>query len=836
MPTQLTARFSLVVFMLALLAVFSAHAKGPLGHFNPDQDLFLAQFDSKTDVDDVHSVAGVATMLRDPRFAEVKYHAVAGAYGIQEGLYVPSPRLFNLSFGDNWSDAHNNRVGALAEVSKLVLATLQRGGHVWIAEAGQSDFTADWLMIVQDQDPSIDTQAQVHVVQHSDWNESSAAPEKLAYVKQHADYQKIADGNALDNGTPGLRTESDAAWELALGSAQNEDIWNLARAIGMEYNGREGRYNNSAIADGGMDFSDVSESCWIFGFAKLRDVAAFFVEFHASPAVAFHALLQEHWAVAEREQIFFRTDADAFRLNGKLPEFTPAARARRQAYNEEILSRLKAIDASSLEGQDRISFKLFRYERETEREFYKYYDHRLPIRSGTGYHSYFGQAPGNMAFNTVGDYEKYLVSLADFPRYNRENMALMQEGVETGYTQYCQSMEGYESTISEFIVEDVSQSVFYAPFLDFPTTVPENLREDLSTRGGQLIQDQVIPAYQDFYRFFTEEYQPNCRTEVGITSLEGGEDYYNYLIRFFTTTDMTPREIHELGLIESKRIRAEMEAVINSVGFEGSFQEFLEFMRTDSQFYAESSQDLLEKTAFITQKMDGLMPRYFGTLARNTYELRPTEGRGAYYVSGEEGGKTAGIYFLNVTDLKAQPLYNLEALSLHEAVPGHHHQSALAMELDLPEFRKTLYHAGFGEGWGLYAESLGKEVGFYQNPYSDFGRLTYEMWRANRLVVDTGMHAFGWSRQQAIDYLMESSAMTLTEVTSEVDRYITWPGQALAYKIGELRIKALREKAETTLGANFDIRAFHDVIVGNGSLALAVLEEVVDEWLVEQQR
>ncbi|MDH3789638.1 MAG: DUF885 domain-containing protein, partial [Xanthomonadales bacterium] len=357
---------------------------------------------------------------------------------------------------------------------------------------------------------------------------------------------------------------------------------------------------------------------------------------------------------------------------------------------------------------------------------------------------------------------------------------------------------------------------------------------DLSEQGGKLIREKVVPAYRELYRFFTEEYQPNCREAVGITSLEGGQAYYAYLIRFFTTTDMQPQEIHDLGLSETRRIRAEMEAVIASTGFEGSFQQFLEFLRTDSQFFARDSQDLLEKIALITKKMDGQMPRFFGTLARNTYELRPTDGRGAYYVSGEEGGRTAGIYFINITDLKAQPLYNLEALSLHEAVPGHHHQSALAMELDLPEFRRTLYHAGFGEGWGLYAEHLGKEAGFYQDPYSDFGRLTYEMWRANRLVVDTGMHAFGWSRQQAIDYLLQNSAMTPTEVTKEVDRYITWPGQALAYKIGELRIKALRKKAEAALGTDFDIRAFHDVVVGNGSLAIDVLEELVDEWIAEQ--
>jgi uncharacterized protein (DUF885 family) len=556
----------------------------------------------------------------------------------------------------------------------------------------------------------------------------------------------------------------------------------------------------------------------------------------ASPAEDFEALLQEHWARAGKEQVFFRTDPDAFRPNGKLPEVTAEARARRQSYNDEILQRLEVIDESRLESQDRISFKLFVYERETERDSYRYYGYRFPVRKLTGFHSYFGQAPANMAFNTVDDYERYLISLADYPRFNKENMALLREGIETGYTHYCESMQGYESTISEFIVEDASQSVFYAPFLEFPSTIPESIRQGLATRGRGLIQDQVMPAYRAFHHFFTNEYLPACRSEVGITSLAGGDDYYAYLIRYFTTTEMTPREIHNLGLSETRRIRAEMEAVIESVGFEGSFQDFLEFMRTDPQFYATDSQDLLEKTAFITKKMDGLMPRYFGKLARNTYEIREAEGRGAYYAPSGADGKTAGIYFIDTDDLRAQPLYNLEALSLHEAVPGHHHQSALAKELDLPEFRKTLYHSAFGEGWGLYSESLGKEAGFYQNPYSDFGRLTYEMWRANRLVVDTGMHAFGWSRQQAIDYLMENSALTLAEVTSEVDRYITWPAQALSYKIGELRIKALRRKAETALGADFDIRSFHDAVVGNGSLAIDVLEEIVGEWIVEQQR
>jgi uncharacterized protein (DUF885 family) len=545
-------------------------------------------------------------------------------------------------------------------------------------------------------------------------------------------------------------------------------------------------------------------------------------------------LLDEHWEQAQREQFFFRTDSDAYRPNGKLIEVSSTARKRRQAYNDDMLTRLKAIDERALTGQDRISFKLFRYERETERESYQYFDHLFPFTSLFGYHSYFAQAPGNMAFDTQQDYERYLISLADFPRYNREQMALLREGIDTGYTHYCESMAGYELTISNLIVDDPQESSLYSPFESMPPALPRSVREDFKNRGRILVQEAIIPAYRELLDFFIHSYLPHCRKDPGINRLAGGSDYYAYLLRFFTTTDMSPANIHELGLDESKRIRMEMDAIITQLGFTGSFREFLTYLRDEPKFYAKDSQDLLEKTAFIAKKMDGLMPRYFGTLARNTYEIRGTQGRGAYYVSGEANGKSAGVYFLNTSDLSSQPLYNLEALTLHEAVPGHHHQSALALELELPQFRKTVYHAAFGEGWGLYSESLGKEAGFYSDPYSDFGRLTYEMWRANRLVVDTGIHAFGWSRSRAIDYMLASSALTRPEVSSEVDRYITWPGQATAYKIGELRIKALRRKAEEALGEAFDIRSFHDVVVGNGSVAISILEEIVEEWIASQ--
>ncbi len=548
----------------------------------------------------------------------------------------------------------------------------------------------------------------------------------------------------------------------------------------------------------------------------------------------FSKLLQDHWQRAEQEQVFFRTDPDSYRPHGKLAEVSAQARARRQAFNESILARLATIDEADLQGQDRISYKLFLYEREAERESYQYPGHLFPFTSLFGYHSYFAEAPAKMAFNTSADYERYIVSLADFPRYNREHIELLEEAVELGYTHYCESMAGYGATISGLVVVRPQDSALFAPFSAMPGSIPAARQTELQAQALALIETGVVPAYEELYTFFEQRYMPECRSEPGISSLEGGAEYYAHLLRFFTTTDMSPAEIHELGLLETKRIRAEMDAVIRQLGFEGSFREFLDYLRTDSRFYATDPQDLLEKTAYIAKKMDGMMPAFFGSLARNTYAVRPVEGRGGYYVPGAPDGSAPGIFYINVTDLAAKPLYNLEALTLHEAVPGHHHQMALAMELDVPPFRTTVYHAAFGEGWGLYSERLGLEAGFYTDPYSNFGRLTYEMWRANRLVIDTGIHAFGWSRQRAIDYLLDNSALTRAEVVAEVDRYITWPGQATAYKIGELKIRELRASAEAALGPNFDIRAFHDEVVGNGSVPIAVLESIVDDWIAGQ--
>ncbi|GHA00634.1 hypothetical protein GCM10008090_06950 [Arenicella chitinivorans] len=484
---------------------------------------------------------------------------------------------------------------------------------------------------------------------------------------------------------------------------------------------------------------------------------------------------------------------------------------------------------------DLVTFKLFKYERETEAASYKQFDHLFPLNKYAGFHSYFAGAPANMSFLTLADYENYLVSLADFPRFNQAHITNLRAAIDKGYTHYCESVTNYEKTISKHIVLDVNQSVFHAPIARMPNTISANDQARITKSARQLIRDVIIPEYQRFFTFFTTEYMPNCRQDVGITALEDGKDYYQYLIEYYTTTQLSADQIHQMGLDEVARIKAEMNTIINQLEFKGNFTEFVSYLRTEPAFYTDSEQDLLEKASYITRKAAAQLPKWFGLLPRSTFDIKPSPDGGAYYVAPDGSGTTSGTYFIDTQDLKSQPLYNLEALTLHEAEPGHHFQSSIAMELDVPEFRKTLYHSAYGEGWGLYSERLGKEMGFYQDPYSDFGRLTYEMWRACRLVVDTGMHAQGWSREKAIDYLAAHTALSMADVVAQIDRYITWPAQALSYKIGELKIRELRQRAEIALGVNFDVRAFHDQILRNGSLPLATLEELFDRWLAQQQ-
>lgn len=555
---------------------------------------------------------------------------------------------------------------------------------------------------------------------------------------------------------------------------------------------------------------------------------------HADDNTNLKNIIDQHWQHAQGEKIFFRTDPDGWKPNGKLANWTEQAIQKRQAYNKQVLQKLAAIDAQSLSKAQLMNYRLFKYERETEQKSYQSYDKYFPVNFLSGWHTYFAEAPANMAFLTTADYDNFLISLDDYPRFNQENISLMKEGVQHGYTHYCTTFKNYGKSISAHIVKDPKNSALYEPFTRIPNTFSQQQKAAYQEKAKKLISNKVIPAYQHFYDFFVDDYMPNCRAKPGISSIEGGLEYYQYAVNYYTTTQATPKEIHELGLKEVARIKAQMQAIIDSLNFKGTYADFLKFLATDPQFYATDKQDLLEKAAFITQKMYGKLPTYFSHLPRNTFAIKDSASRGAFYMPPADN-RSAGTYFLASTP-SLQPLYNLEALSLHEAIPGHHLQNAIAMELDVPQFRRTLNHSAFGEGWGLYAERLGKEAGFYQDPYSDFGRLGYEMWRAVRLVVDTGIHAFGWSRERAINYLNEYTALPQSAVEDQIDRYISWPAQALSYKMGELKIRELRAKAEKELGANFDIRRFHDTVIGQGSLPIAVLEEVINDWIAQQKK
>jgi uncharacterized protein (DUF885 family) len=413
----------------------------------------------------------------------------------------------------------------------------------------------------------------------------------------------------------------------------------------------------------------------------------------------------------------------------------------------------------------------------------------------------------------------------------------MRQGMRDGFTLPSEIIGGVAQVIAGLRYEQPEDTTLWAPFANYPTTVPEADRARLTAAGREAIANSVIPAFDEFRAFFESEYRPRARRSIAASALPNGRAYYADLVRYFTTLpDATPQQVHRTGLAEVARIRAEMEAIVREVGFEGTFEEFLTFLRTDPQFYATSPEDLLRRAAWITREIDGQLPNYFGRLPRTPYTVEPvpaalapnyTTGR---YNSGPVGA--AGAYWVNTYALNTRPLYVLPSLTAHEAAPGHHLQVALARELTgLPRFQLSYNTHAFGEGWGLYSERLAGEMGIYHTPYERFGQLTYEMWRACRLVVDTGMHAMGWSRQRALDYLAANTALSTHEIRTEVDRYIGWPGQALAYKTGEMRIVALRERARAELGERFDVRAFHDAVLANGGVTLPVLERQIEAYI-----
>ena len=561
-----------------------------------------------------------------------------------------------------------------------------------------------------------------------------------------------------------------------------------------------------------------------------------------TPEDELYALFDEVWNYQMQEHPTWATSVGIHDYNDKLTSMTLEDIERRNQYSKDVLVRLDAIDRQSLSDEARINYDMFRRRVEDGLAEYEFNDHLIPITAESGFHTGFARLPERVPLATTQDYDNYIARLEAFGTYADEYMSLMREGVANGYVLPRVTLEGYESTIEPHVVDDAFKSVFWKPFEKFPNTVSAADHERLRDEGQAAIRDTVIPAYRSFLEFMISEYIPACRSTLGASELPNGVEYYAYLVRHHTTLDITPEEVHEIGLAEVARIRAEMMEIIDQLGFEGDFDEFLEFLRTDPQFFAETPEELLKEASFIAKKMDGQLPRFFKTLPRLPYGVEPvpehiapkyTAGR---YVGAPLGSTKPGYYWVNTYALESRPLWALPALTLHEAVPGHHLQNALRQELaDLPNFRRFSGVNAYGEGWGLYSEWLGIEAGIYEDLYQHFGRLTYEMWRACRLVVDTGIHAMGWSRQQVIDFLAANTALSLHEITTETDRYISWPGQALAYKMGQIKIMELRRRAEDELGEKFDVREFHDVIMLNGPVPLTVLEDQVDGYIERTQ-
>ena len=551
-----------------------------------------------------------------------------------------------------------------------------------------------------------------------------------------------------------------------------------------------------------------------------------------------HTLFDREWEFRLTENPLFATAVGRHEFNDRLPSVAPADHQRRTLFHRELLETLDTIDSSRLNRQDRLSLRIFENVLREDVAASKFAAYEIPITVDSGFHISFARLPTRTPLGTSDDFENYIARLEAFPAYVNQHIDNMRSGLERGMTLPKVVLEGYEQTISAQVVEQVEQSVFYKPFEEFPVGVPETDRERLRAAGRAAVLASLIPAYRAFLDFMTADYIPNARQTIGASELPNGREYYRHQVRRFTTLDLSVDEIHQIGLDEVNRIQDEMRTVIEETGFRGDFPAFLEFLRSDPRFYAKTPEELLKQASFIAKKMDAKLPSLFKTLPRTPYGVAPVPDHiapkytGGRYVRAPSGGTEPGYYWVNTYALENRPLYVLESLTFHEAVPGHHLQIALSQEQSgVPDFRRHSYFSAFGEGWGLYSERLGIEAGFYTDPYSNFGRLTYEMWRACRLVVDTGIHAKGWTRQQAMDYLASRTALSLHEVRTETDRYIAWPGQALAYKMGELTIRRLRAEAEQAIGASFDLREFHDVVLSAGSVPLPVLEELVANYI-----
>ena len=502
------------------------------------------------------------------------------------------------------------------------------------------------------------------------------------------------------------------------------------------------------------------------------------------------------------------------------------------------LDELDKLDTQTLSETDKISHELLRFKLQDNIDFFEYERYLNPLLSDSGFHS-------NLTYSVrpLNNYEQvkgYLKKLNAIPDFVDQHFVNLREGLQKGVSQPRVIFEGYESTYDEHIVDDYQDSYYYSPFEKLPEGLHKDQVDSVLMVAKELIETKVTPQFKRIKKFFEEEYLPQTRTSLGISETPRGKEYYQNRINFYTTsTDYTADDIHQIGLNEVTRIKAKMEQIIADLEFKGSFQDFLKFLRTDEQFYAKTPKELLMIARDMAKRADEQLPRFFKTLPRKPYGVAPVPDAiapkytGGRYVGTEKNSTDPGYYWVNTYDLASRTLYTLPSLTVHEAVPGHHLQGALNKELgdSIPDFRKNMYLSAYGEGWGLYTEFLAEEMGMYTTPYEHFGKLTYEMWRACRLVVDTGIHAKGWTREQVVDFMATNTALAIHEVNTETDRYISWPGQALSYKMGELKIRELRKKAEASLGSKFDIREFHEAILGQGTVTLSILENRINNYI-----
>ena len=556
---------------------------------------------------------------------------------------------------------------------------------------------------------------------------------------------------------------------------------------------------------------------------------------------ALHQLFTTEWDYDMQEHPERASTLGDRRWNDRWSDESIEAYARRHQHNQEVLVRLAGINRAALGPADQLNYDLFKKQYENRIEGYKFHWFLLPLNQRDGIQT-IDDLDDALRFETVKDYEDWIARLRSFPILMDQTITLMRQGIRERMLHPKVIMQRIPAQIDRQIVADSEQSGFYKPFLHVPRTISSADQQRLQSTARQAIEQQIVPAFRRFKQFFVSEYLPACYDQVGAWQLPHGDELYAFDVRSFTTTNQTPEQLHQTGLQEVARINREMQQVMAQTGFTGSREDFFKFLRTDPQFFYKTPEELFAGYKALAKTIDPNLVKLFCTLPRQPYgvEAIPAsvapDTTTAYYRPGAPDGSRAGTYFVNLYQPQSRPKWEMTALTLHESVPGHHLQIARAQELgELPNFRRFAEYTAFVEGWGLYAESLGEEMGLYADPYSKFGQLTYEMWRAVRLVVDTGIHAKHWTREQAIEYFKQNAPKHELDIVNEVDRYIAWPGQALAYKTGELKIKELRLKAQQELGDRFDIRRFHDVVLGSGALPLDILERNITQWVAAEK-